>query len=266
MFTDLVNADDIRRCDRPVRFFDCRAALDDPEHGRRSYAAGHIAGAVQVDLNRHLSAPPGEGGRHPLPDRAAMARRFASWGAGDADQLVFYDDSGGAFSARGWWIARWCGHAAAALLDGGLDAWPEALTGATAAVVPGDFTLRPPLTRWVAAEELVSGLDEFTLIDARAEARFAGVQEPIDPVAGHIPGAHCRPFQGNLDGAGRFLSPARLRDRFASLAHRPVCYCGSGVTATHNVLAMRVAGLGEAALYPGSWSEWIRDPARPVAP
>ena len=266
MFTDLVGAEDLRRCERPLRFFDCRASLDDPEQGRRSYAAGHIPAAVHVDLGRDLSAPPGVGGRHPLPERAAMARRFAAWGAGDADQLVFYDDAGGAFAARGWWLARWCGHAAAAVLNGGLDAWPGALTCAAAAVAPGDFTLRPPCTRSVAVEELESGSDEFTLIDARTEARFAGVHEPIDPVAGHIPGAHCRPFQGNLDDAGRFLAPALLRHRFASLARRPVCYCGSGVTAAHNVLAMRVAGLGEAALYPGSWSEWIRDPARPVGP
>lgn len=269
MFTDLIDPEDLRRCERPLRFFDCRASLDDPEQGWRSYAAGHIPGAVHVELSRDLSAPPGAGGRHPLPKRAVMAQRFAARGAGDADQLVFYDDVGGAFAARGWWLARWCGHAAAALLNGGMDAWPGELTRHAPAVVPGNFTLRPPLTRSVTAKELARelecGLHEFTLIDARAEERFAGVQEPIDPVAGHIPGAHCRPFQGNLASTGKFLARTQLRDRFAGLARRPVCYCGSGVTAAHNVLAMRVAGLGEAALYPGSWSEWIRDATRPVA-
>ena len=195
-----------------------------------------------------------------------MAAHFAAWGANDEDQLIFYDDAGGAFAARGWWLARWCGHEAAALLDGGLQAWQGELTGAIATPRPGNFSLRPPLTRWVSVEEIERGLDRFTLIDARAKPRFDGLEEPIDPVAGHIPGAHCRPFQDNLSANGKFHPPSLLRSRFAKLTNNPVCYCGSGVTAAHNVLAMRVAGLEEAALYPGSWSEWIKNPKRPVAP
>ena len=266
MFTDLISVKDLRLVQRPVRFFDCRASLADAGYGWRMHAQGHIPGAVHADLNQDLAAPPGAGGRHPLPQRSRMARRFAAWGANDVDQLVFYDDAGGAFAARGWWLARWCGHEAAALLDGGLNAWPDELASATAAPRPGNFSLRPPLTRWVTAAEIERGLDRCTLIDARAKPRFDGLEEPIDPVAGHIPGAHCRPFQENLDANGKFHPPARLRTRFTELTHKPVCYCGSGVTATHNVLAMRVAGLEEPALYPGSWSEWITDPKRPVAP
>ena len=265
MFTNLIGAEQVRLSARPVRLFDCRAALGDSGHGRRVYTQGHIPGAVHADLDRELAAPPGAGGRHPLPERAAMARRFAAWGANDRDQLVFYDDAGGAFAARGWWLARWCGHKAAAVLDGGLASWSGERERRAAKPTPGDFSLRPPLTLLITADELQRGLEGHTIIDARAEPRFRGVEEPIDPVAGHIPGAHCRPFQGNLAASGEFLTPAQLRGRFSGLGRRPVCYCGSGVTAAHNVLAMRVAGLGEAALYAGSWSEWIRDPNRPVA-
>ena len=265
MFTNLISAEEARLSVRPVRLFDCRAALHDRDHGRRVHAEGHIPSAAHADLDRELAGAPGAGGRHPLPERALMARRFAAWGANDGDQLVFYDDAGGAFAARGWWLARWCGHAAAAVLDGGLASWPGERECHAANPTPGDFSLRAPLTLQVTAEQLQRDLERHTLIDARAEPRFRGVEEPIDPVAGHIPGAHCRPFQGNLDATGKFLAPAQLRDRFSGLGRRPVCYCGSGVTAAHNVLAMRVAGLGEAALYPGSWSEWIQAPDRPVA-
>lgn len=266
MFTDLISAKDLQLVQRPVRFFDCRASLADPGYGRRMHAQGHIPGAVHADLDRDLAAAPGAGGRHPLPKRTLMAARFAAWGANDEDQLIFYDDAGGAFAARGWWLARWCGHEAAALLDGGLQAWRGELTGAIATPRPGNFSLRPPLTRWVSVEEIERGLNRCTLIDARTKPRFDGLEEPIDPVAGHIPGAHCRPFQDNLSANGKFHPPDLLRIRFAKLTNNPVCYCGSGVTAAHNVLAMRAAGLDEAALYPGSWSEWIKDPKRPVAP
>ena len=144
-----------------------------------------------------------------------MAERFAAWGVNDEDQLVFYDDAGGAFAGRGWWLARWCGHEAAAVLDGGLDAWPEPLATASSAPKRGNFSLRAPLTRIVSAADIEAKTADWTLIDARAQRRFDGHEEPIDPVAGHIPGAHCRPFQGNLDAAGRFLPVAQLRERFA---------------------------------------------------
>ena len=211
------------------------------------------------------AAAPGDGGRHPLPDPAYLRGRFRAWGVNDSDQIVVYDDAGGAFAARAWWCARWLGHQAVALLDGGLAAWTGPLSQASPVVAPGNFSIRPPLTRTVDAATLLAELDGATLVDARAEARFAGREEPIDPVAGHIPGAVCLPFQANLAADGRFLPAAELQARFAGLPDDVVCYCGSGVTAAHNVLAMRIAGRAEPRLYPGSWSEWIRDPARPVA-
>ena len=266
MHRTLIDVEALRKLYGQARLIDCRASLGDPGYGRRAHRQGHLPGAQHGDLDQDFAAPPGLSGRHPLPDRVALAERFAAWGVNDNDQLVFYDDAGGAFAGRGWWLARWCGHEAAAVLDGGLGAWPEALT--TAAVTPerGNFSLRPPLTRTIGAAEIEAGRFGLTLIDARARPRFDGLEEPIDPVAGHIPGAHCRPFQGNLGADGRFLPAPQLRERFAGLAENPVCYCGSGVTAAHNVLAMRVAGFDEPALYPGSWSEWISDPQRPVAP
>ncbi|MYF50644.1 MAG: sulfurtransferase [Gammaproteobacteria bacterium] len=266
MHRTLIDFDAVRELGSRARLIDCRVALGDPDYGRRAYAQGHIPGAQHGDLDRDFAAPPGAGGRHPLPDRAALAERFAAWGVNDEDQLVFYDDAGGAFASRGWWLARWCGHEAAAVLDGGLDAWTEPLTTIPAAPGCGNFSLRAPLTRIASAADIEADPSAMTLIDARAQRRFDGLEEPIDPVAGHIPGAHCRSFQGNLDAEGRFLPAPRLRERFASLAENPVCYRGSGVTAAHNVLAMRLAGFDEPALYPGSWSEWIGDPRRPIAP
>ena len=262
----LIDTDALLALGSRARLIDCRAVLGQPDRGRRAFESGHIPGAQHGDLDRDFAAPPGRGGRHPLPDRAALAARFAAWGVSDEDQLVFYDDAGGAFACRGWWLARWCGHEAAAVLDGGLAAWQRPLTAVHATPTPGRFSLRPPLTRLVSAGDIEARGASLTLIDARAKPRFDGLEEPIDPVAGHIPGAHCRPFQGSLGSDGRFLPVADLRERFADLAQDPVCYCGSGVTAAHNVLAMRVAGLEEPALYPGSWSEWISDPKRPIAP
>ena len=266
MHTELIDIESLRRLQRAVHLFDCRAVLGDPDAGRRAYEQGHIPGALHADLDRDLAAAPGTGGRHPLPDRAALAARFSAWGANAQDQLVFYDDAGGAFAARGWWLARWCGHAASAVLDGGLNAWPGALTTRIPAPKRGDFALRPALARTVDATEVAARTGVITLVDARSRRRFDGLEEPVDAVAGHIPGAHCRPFQENLDGRGRFRPVTELAERFAGLTENPVCYCGSGVTAAHNILAMRVAGCAEPALYPGSWSEWITDPDRPTAP
>jgi thiosulfate/3-mercaptopyruvate sulfurtransferase len=246
------------------KFIDCRTRLGDPDWGLKAYQDGHIAGAAYLSLDHDLAAPPGAGGRHPLPDPARLVRRLEALGINDGDQVVVYDDAGGAFAARAWWCLRWLGHEAVALLDGGLDAWPAPLQKQSASEAPGNFSRRPPLTRVVDASAIADHSERYRLLDARAEARFRGEEEPIDPVAGHIPGAVCVPFQGNLGPDGRFRSAAELRARFPE-RDDVVCYCGSGVTAAHNVLAMRHAGLPEPALYPGSWSEWIRDPARPVA-
>lgn len=265
-YTTLISAESLLQLNN-VKILDCRAALGDPEHGRRQFQAGHLPSAQYLSLDEDLAAPPGEAGRHPLPSREALARRLTALGARDAQQIVVYDDAGGAFAARAWWCIRWLGHRAVAVLDGGIAAWTGPLQTIEESPPPGSFSVREPLTRSIEAESLLAALDRLTLVDARSEARFEGREEPIDPVAGHIPGAVCRPFQGNLDAEGRFLPPEQLRERFSAIepGATTVCYCGSGVTAAHNVLAMMVAGFPEPMLYPGSWSEWLRSPERPIA-
>ena len=256
--------------------FDCRFSLMDKQAGRRAWEAGHIPAARFADLERDLSSAPGRGGRHPLPDRDVLAARLRRWGVNNDSHIVCYDQNSGAVAGRFWWLIRWLGHGDVRVLDGGLDAWIAAGQPVdTGAVAPeaGNFTPRPALTRTVTADELLDGsqlLDDgqpTTLLDAREAARYRGEQEPIDPVAGHIPGAISAPFADNL-AAGRFKSPDALRARFEALgvddSDAVACYCGSGVTATHNILALLVAGYPEPALYPGSWSEWIVDPDRPV--
>ena len=246
---------------------DCRASLGDPDYGRDAFRECHIPGARRADLDCDLAAAPGKRGRHPLPDREVLAGRFAAWGIHHGDQLVAYDDAGGLFACRFWWLARWLGVESCAVLDGGLAAYVEAggdLTREVPAVEPSPFRPRTSLTRVVEADDIIADGPSLTLIDARAQARYLGKEEPIDWIAGHIPGALSYPCADNLDSRGRFRRGAA---RFAALAGRDVVsYCGSGVTATHNILAMVDAGLPEPALYPGSWSEWIEDPDRPRAP
>lgn len=270
MLTTLISAEDLasrlQRGSSGLALLDCRARLGEPDYGRRVYAQGHLPGAVHVDLDADLAAAPGPGGRHPLPDRAELAGKLRDRGLNDTDQVVVYDDAGGAFAGRAWWCLRWLGHRAVALLDGGLTHWSGPLSAELPHPPPGDFSLRPPLTRTIDADQLAASLAQLTLVDARSRERFEGREEPIDPVAGHIPGAVCLPFQENLGSDGRFLSAGALARRFEALGPNVVCYCGSGVTAAHNVLAMRIAGLGEPILYPGSWSEWIVDPTRPRQP
>ena len=257
---------------------DCRFALDDPAYGQRSYAAGHIAGAQFADLERDLSGPVSKGvsGRHPLPEPQALLKRLRTWGLNDNSTVVLYDDGPGTFAARAWWLLAWLGKREGVyLLDGGLQAWREAgfdLTHALPNPAPGDFDGQADAGLLVDAVELQQRLadPQLTLLDARALPRFRGEVEPLDPVAGHIPGARCAPCSDNLDSSGRFLPTAQLRQRFAAqLGERPasalVAYCGSGVTACHNLFALCLAGYPLAPLYAGSWSEWITDPARPVA-
>ncbi len=256
---------------------DCRFSLADTERGRRAYAEAHIPGAVYAHLDEDLSGPirPGISGRHPLPDVAAFAQTLSRWGLDASVQVVAYDDFGGGIAARLWWMLRWMGHDAVAVLDGGFPAW-QRLDLPTR---PGDET-RPPRTftphprpAWTVDADTVDARradPAYRLVDARAAARYRGEDEPIDPVAGHIPGAVSAPFAGNLDADGCFLPPDALRARFDALLagvppERTICYCGSGVTAAHNLLALAHAGLGNALLYPGSWSHWITDPTRPVA-
>lgn len=256
---------------------DCRFSLADTAAGHRAYAAGHIPGARYADLDRDLSGPVTPvTGRHPLPDPAALARRLGGWGIGAGVQVVAYDDTGGTLAARLWWLLRWLGHEQAAVLDGGLGAWKaagHALTAAAPDPVARTFTGRPRAALEVGTLGVEQALDagDYVLVDARAAPRFRGEEEPLDPVAGHIPGAVNLPCEGNLDAGGHFRSPAELRQRFAAALGARSCtavihYCGSGVTACHNLLAMEHVGLGGSRLYPGSWSEWIRDPNRPVQP
>ncbi len=248
---------------------DCRFSLFDREAGARAYDEAHIPGAHYADMERDLSAAPGAGGRHPLPERDALAARLRTFGANQGSLIVCYDQNEGAVAGRLWWLVRWLGHSAVGVLDGGLDAWIAAgrpTARATRTPQPGDFEAGPALTRTVGAADLPD--PGIRLLDAREPERYRGESEPIDPVAGHIPGAISAPFSGNLRD-GRFRSPAELAARFRTLGIDPAsdtaCYCGSGVTATHNIIALLLAGFPEPALYPGSWSEWVTDPERPVA-
>ncbi|WP_122672001.1 sulfurtransferase [Pseudomonas viridiflava] len=257
---------------------DCRSALEDPDYGQRSYAQGHIEGARFADLNRDLSSPvvKGRTGRHPLPDADTLVERLRLWGISNDSDIVLYDDGPGMYAARAWWLLAWLGKREGVyLLDGGLKAWHAAglpLSLDAPGGEPGDFTGEPDMSLVLSASRLQGrlGRPEMTLIDARAEARFRGEVEPIDPVAGHIPGAQCVAFNENLGPDGRFLPPEQLKQRFAEkLQGRPaeslVSYCGSGVTACHNLFALCLAGYPLGTLYAGSWSEWIVDPEREVA-
>lgn len=261
-----------------LRIFDCRFSLEDPGYGRRSYEQDHIPGAFYLDLETDLSGPIalGQTGRHPLPQPDRLISRLRAAGLDDDSQVVLYDDGPGAFAARAWWLLAWLGKRTGVyLLNGGFKAWRDAggsVTSKATIEQSGHFNGTPDDNILIDAQQLLKRLDEpdLTLLDARALPRFLGEQEPIDPVAGHIPTARCVPFTENLDASGRFLSPDQLRARFdQQLADRPkdavVAYCGSGVTACHNLFALCLAGYPMAKLYPGSWSEWITDPSRPVA-
>jgi thiosulfate/3-mercaptopyruvate sulfurtransferase len=238
--------------------------------------AAHIPGSRYVDLDTELSGAHAPGlGRHPLPDPDAFAATATAWGVGPATSVVAYDDNGGLSAARLWWLLRWIGHEDARVLDGGLAAWRAAggpiATGADPPVVPSRTPLvaRLGAMRTVTADEILAGLPA-VLVDARAAERYRGETEPVDPVAGHIPGAVNVPTAGNLAPDGTFLPPTELRARFEAVGIREggppvVAYCGSGVTAAHELIALEVAGLAAgSAMYPPSWSGWVDDPVRPV--
>jgi thiosulfate/3-mercaptopyruvate sulfurtransferase len=254
---------------------DCSFELADPAAGRRAYDAGHLPGAVYVHLDEVLSAAKtGRNGRHPLPERARFADAMAAVGADDDTFVVGYDNACGMYAARLWWMLRWVGHGATAVLDGGIAAW-QAEAGPLAVAAPaarrrGAFSLRKSLVPIVDYQAVKANLDggQRLLIDARAPDRYRGENETLDPVGGHIPGARNRLFRDNLAADGRFKPAAQLRAEFDRLldgrpADAVISQCGSGVTACHNLLAMEVAGLPGGKLYAGSWSEWIADSARP---
>ncbi len=266
--------------DAPLLLCDCRFDLADPGAGQRAHAQGHLPGAVYLNLNTDLSAPTTHtgagGGRHPLPSREAFAARLADLGLADDMTVVAYDASGGIYASRLWWMLRWVGHHAAQVLDGGLAAW-DAAGGALQATsvparAPGGFRLRPPMASTLDFDDLLAGLGQGLrlIVDARSPDRFRGENETLDPVGGHIPGAVNRCFRDNLGPDGCFKPPEVLRAEWLTLmgGRRPadlVQQCGSGVTACHNQLAMGAAGLGGAALYAGSWSDWSSRPGAPVA-
>jgi thiosulfate/3-mercaptopyruvate sulfurtransferase len=257
---------------------DCSFDLADPAAGREAYRTGHLPGAFYLHLDNELSGPrTGSNGRHPLPDADDLVARLQALGVDDDTPVVAYDGQGGMYAARLWWLLRWIGHDEVAVLDGGKDAWVKAglpleHDAADEPEFPGKIRRREPLVPTVDADALLGNLDHARLlvVDARAPDRFRGENETLDPVGGHIPGAVNRFFKHNLGPDGRFKPAETLRAAFgAVLGARPaaqaVMQCGSGVTACHNLLALEVAGLRGAALYPGSWSEWCADPARPVA-
>ena len=274
--TTLISAAELmalRSSGRTLVVLDCRFDLADPQAGARAFAVGHVDGARYAHLDHDLAgSKTGSNGRHPLPDRDAFAATLGRWGVTPDVQVVAYDAQGGVYAARAWWMLRWMGHGAVAVLDGGVDAWR-----AEGGVMNNQTTVQTPslpypgaasLAPTVDAPGLMSSLAQVCLLDARAPERFRGDVEPLDPVAGHIPGARNHFFKDNLQADGRFKPAAELRAAFEGYgksAVQVVHQCGSGVTACHNLLAMAHAGLHGSVLYPGSWSEWCADPARPVA-
>ena len=296
-YTTLISAPQLaalRAQGTPLMVFDCSFDLADPHAGAAQYRSRHIPGAVHADLDRALSAlhgapgahgavitaseadAPASGGRHPLPSREKFAIWLSGVGFDNSMQAVVYDRQGSACCGRLWWMLKWLGHDAVAVLDGGLPAWQAGggalAEGEEAAHFQSNFEIRSPLRRLVSVQQVLNNLEQptQTLIDARAAARFRGEVESLDPVAGHIPGALNRPFGDNFTPDGHFKSPAQLRAEFETLlAGRDqasvVHHCGSGVTANPNLLAMELAGFAPTSLFAGSWSEWCSDLSRPVA-
>jgi thiosulfate/3-mercaptopyruvate sulfurtransferase len=296
MYTSLISAEQLKALvdsRRPLRVFDCSFDLMQPQSGRQQYLQAHIPGAVYANLDTDLSAKhgvpgahgvrtasgadqPASGGRHPLPNREKFAIWLSSVGFSNDMQAVVYDRNGANYCGRLWWMLKWMGHEAVAVLDGGLQAWQasggQVNSGEEPSHFQSNFFPAPEQARLVNAQTLMARLNQSdqTVIDARAPARFRGEVEPLDPVAGHIPGALNRPFSENLGPDGKFKPAAQLRAEFeALLAGRDpatvVHQCGSGVSAVPNLIAMEIAGLGRTSLYAGSWSDWCSDPSRPVA-
>ena len=265
-----------RALDAGARFVDCRFDLADTARGEREWCQAHVPGAVYANLDQDLSNLRIAGrGRHPLPSAAEFSATLSRWGIGSDDHVIVYDEASSAMAARLWWLLRMAGHARIGVLDGGIAAWRAAglpLNDLMPRYVASDYRVSFNASTIVDSVQVdhLRGTADGLLLDARTQPRFRGEQEPIDAVAGHIPGAICRPFQDNLESDGRFKSAEALRAAFAALLgpRAPgalVAMCGSGVSACHHLLGMAHAGLDGARLYAGSWSEWISDPSRPVA-
>ena len=295
-YTTLISAEDLQalmKSGQPLRVFDCSFELMQPHAGEQSYLSSHIPGAIYADLDTALSArhgvpgahgvmtaagsdAPASGGRHPLPNREKFAIWLSSVGMGNDMQAVVYDRNGANYCGRLWWMLKWAGHENVAVLDGGLQAWQAAGGAVNIGEEPAhfqtNFLLNPERAALVDANQVAEQLGSAgqTLMDARAAPRFRGETEPLDPVAGHIPGALNRPFSQNLAADGKFKSAEALKAEFTALLGQRdpagvVHHCGSGVSALPNLIAMEVAGLGRTALYAGSWSDWCSNPERPVA-
>ena len=277
-YTTLVSTEELsKHLDDPdLVIFDCRFTLTDPGAGKAAYDQGHIPGARYAHLDDDLAAPVGPAtGRHPLPDPQILAEKLGEWGVDNSKQVVVYDDAFGAMAVRMWWLLKWLGHEKVALLDGVLPKWireKRPMTDEVPAIAPTVFNAKVNDEMWITADDLQVALDkgEVVLLDARAEERFSGEVEPLDKVAGHVPGAFNLPWEDNLDLGGDLLSPGELRELYQEImgdrqGKMVVNMCGSGVTACHNILAMEHAGLHGSRLYAGSWSEWITDTRRPVA-
>ena len=290
MYTTLISAEQLanlsKSSDKPLMIFDCTFDLMKPELGQQQFDASHIPSAVYVNLDKHLSSKndlaAASGGRHPLPSRETFAGWLSSIGFSNAHQAVVYDRNGVNYCGRLWWMLKWAGHEAVAVLDGGLQAW-QAAGGAVEStkatlkpkktqISPSNYALAGELVSLTAIDTVVNNLNKAhqTVLDARAAPRFRGEIEPLDPMAGHIPGALNRPFAQNIGADGKFKPADVLKAEFSQLlAGRDpasvVHHCGSGVSAVPNVLAMQIAGFGVTGLFAGSWSEWVSDPSRPVA-
>lgn len=282
-YTTLISAEQLQSlvgAGRPLMVFDCSFELMKPDAGDQQFHEAHIPGAVRADLDRHLSAnsdpSAASGGRHPLPARGAFARWLGSVGFANTMQAVVYDRQGANYCGRLWWMLKWAGHERVAVLDGGMEAWYSAggvVTSGSATVHrERPFALMPERAALATTQQVVAQLGDpsQTLIDARGEPRYRGEVEPLDPVAGHIPGALNRPFGRNIDTDGKFKPAIVLQAELLELLEgrdpaTVVHHCGSGVSAVPNIIAMEIAGMGRQPLYAGSWSEWCSDPQRPVA-
>lgn len=276
VFTTLISAPELAQHihEKNWVILDCRHELSNPDAGRNAFAAGHIPGAQLAHLDHDLAGNKVQDGlfrgRHPLPERAAFIAKLRSWGINDDTQVIVYDAQGGMFAARCWWMLRWVGHAAVALLDGGLPAWTAPLTQEVNVPSPGTISEKKSLVSTIDVQEVVSNLvtQKKIVVDARAPDRFRGENETMDKIGGHIPGAKNRFFRDNLQADGRFKSAEQLHAEWSAIIQDPqqaVMQCGSGVTACHNLLSLEIAGMRGATLYPGSWSEWSADSTRPVA-
>ncbi len=262
--------------DPNLAVFDCRFSLQDPEQGRKEYLKGHIPGAVYLDLDHDLSGKiiPGKTGRHPFPEADEFAARLSAWGVGPGTQVIAYDDLSGAIAARLWGLLRWLGHKKAAVLSGGWHGWVDQGNPVSREIAQYSsrvFQAKPIEDFLLTADDVAELLSrkDYLIVDSRSKPRYLGIEEPIDEIAGHIPGAISFPYEENLDPEGYFLSEAELKVRFEKVfgqqpSEKMVFYCGSGVTSIHNLIALLRIGKNLPKLYPGSWSDWILNPERGI--